>query len=59
MGILRYAATALSHVVTLLMMGSLVLFWWVHLGIDVILLVLFIMVRQQMAQPLAPAATTE
>lgn len=58
-GILRYAATALSHVVTLLMMGSLVLFWWMHLVIDVILLVLFIRVRQQMAQPLTAAATTE
>jgi hypothetical protein len=59
MGILRYAATALSHVVSLLMMGSLLLFWWVHLIIDVILLVLFIMVRQQAAQPVAPAAATE
>lgn len=57
-GILRYAATALSHIVTLLMMGSLVLFWWVHLVVDVILLVLFIMVRQQMAQPPTAAATT-
>jgi hypothetical protein len=51
MGILRYATTALSHIVTLVMVGSLVLFWWVHLVIDVILLVLFIAVRQKAAQP--------
>ncbi len=57
--ILRYALVILSYVVTFLMVGTLVLFWWVHLVIDVILLVLFIMVRQQAAQPLASAATTE
>ena len=57
--ILRYALVILSYVVTFLMVGTLVLFWWVHLVIDVILLVLFIMVRQQAAQPLAPEATTE
>ena len=57
--ILRYALVILSYVVTFLMVGTLVLFWWVHLVIDVILLVLFIVVRQQAAQPLAPAATTE
>ena len=57
--ILRYALVILSYVVTFLMVGTLVLFWWVHLVIDVILLVLFIVVRQQAAQPLAPAAMTE
>jgi hypothetical protein len=59
MGILRYAATALSHIVTLVMVGSLVLFWWVHLVIDVILLVLFIAVRQKAAQPEVPAVAVE
>ena len=53
--ILRYALVILSYVVTFLMVGTLVLFWWVHLVIDVILLVLFIVVRQQAAQPLNSA----
>ncbi len=59
MGILRYALALVSLVITIMMVGSLALFTWVHLVIDVILLVLFIVVRQQVAQPLTPAATTE
>jgi hypothetical protein len=59
MGVLRYALAIVSLVITVLMVGSLALFTWVHLVIDVILLVLFIMVRQQAVQPAAPAATTE
>ena len=58
-GILRYALGILSYVLTFLIVGTLVLFWWVHLIIDVILLVLFIAVRQKAAQPVAPAAMAE
>ena len=58
-GILLYALYLLSYVVTFLIVGTLVLFWWVHLIIDVILLVLFIAVRQKAAQPVAPAAMAE
>ncbi len=58
-GILLYALYLLSYVVTFLIVGTLVLFWWVHLVIDVILLVLFIAVRQKAAQPVAPAAMAE
>ena len=58
-GILRYALGILSYVPTFLIVGTLVLFWWVHLVIDVILLVLFIAVRQKAAQPVAPAAMAE
>ena len=58
-GILRYALGILSYVPTFLIVGTLVLFWWVHLIIDVILLVLFIAVRQKAAQPVAPAAMAE
>jgi len=60
-GILRYALGVLSYIPTVLILGvgALVLFWWVHLIIDVILLVLFIAVRQKAAQPVAPAAMAE
>ncbi len=60
-GILRYALGVLSYIPTVLIVGvgALVLFWWVHLIIDVILLVLFIAVRQKAAQPVAPAAMAE
>ncbi len=58
-GILRYALGILSYVPSFLIVGTLALFWWVHLIIDVILLVLFIAVRQKAAQPVAPAAMAE
>jgi hypothetical protein len=45
MGILRYALGTLSYFVTFIMLGTLAAFWWVHLVIDVILLVLFIAAR--------------
>ena len=50
MGILRYALSIVSYFVTLLMLGSLVFFWWIHLVIDVILLVLFILSRPKEAK---------
>ena len=45
MGILRYALAIASYFVTLAMIGSLATFWWVHLGIDVVLLILFVVAR--------------
>jgi hypothetical protein len=45
MGILRYALAIVSYFVTLLMLGSLHMFWWIHLIIDVVLLSLFIYSR--------------
>jgi hypothetical protein len=53
MGILRYALGILSYVVTVVIVGSLVAFWWVHLVIDVILLVLFVLARQKASPALA------
>jgi len=54
MGILRYALALVSYFITLAMLGSLTLFWWIHLVIDLVLLVLFILARPKEAK----AATT-
>jgi hypothetical protein len=56
MGILRYALGILSYGVTFVIVGSLVTFWWLHLVIDVILLVLFVLARQRAAPGVAATA---
>jgi hypothetical protein len=53
MGILRYAMGLASYVVTFAMLGSLALFWWIHLLIDVVLLILFILERPKVAKAAA------
>lgn len=45
MGILRYALAFVSYIITLIMLGSLATFWWIHWVIDLILLILFIISR--------------
>ncbi len=55
MGILRYALTIVSYFITMAMVGPLVLFWWIHLIVDVIFLVLFIVARPRTAPAPAPA----
>jgi len=49
LGILRYALTAVSHVITLVMLGSMTTFWYAQLVVDVVLLVLFIVSRPKTA----------
>ncbi len=44
-GILRYALGLGSYVVTFVTLGSIATFWWIHLFVDVVLLVLFVMSR--------------
>lgn len=44
-GILRYALGLGSYVVTLVTLGSIVTFWWIHLFVDLVLLILFVMSR--------------
>ena len=44
-GILRYALAFISYIITLMMLGSLVTFWWIHWAIDLILLILFIIYK--------------
>jgi hypothetical protein len=44
-GILRYALGLGSYVVTLVTLGSIATFWWIHLFVDLVLLILFVMSR--------------
>lgn len=48
-GILRYALGLGSYVVTLVMLGSIATFWWIHLVVDVVLLILFVAARPKAA----------
>jgi hypothetical protein len=48
-GILRYALGIGSYIVTLVTLGSIATFWWVHLVVDVVLLVLFVAARPKAA----------
>jgi hypothetical protein len=45
MGILRYALAFISYFVTLFMLGALATFWWIHMILDLVLLILFIVSR--------------
>lgn len=48
-GILRYALGIGSYIVTLVTLGSIATFWWVHLVVDVVLLVLLVASRPKAA----------
>ena len=48
-GILRYALGLGSYVVTLVTLGSIATFWWIHLVVDVVLLILFVAARPKAA----------
>jgi hypothetical protein len=48
-GILRYAMGIASYVVTFVVPGAMVTFWWVHLIVDVVLLILFVASRPKAA----------
>jgi hypothetical protein len=49
MGILRYTLGVCSYAVTLITLGSIATFWWVHLVVDVVLLVLLVASRPKAA----------
>ncbi|MDZ7262280.1 MAG: hypothetical protein ONB05_09285 [candidate division KSB1 bacterium] len=49
MGILRYALGFVQYFITLGMLGSLATFWWVHMVIDLVLLILLIISRPKVA----------
>ncbi len=53
--ILRYAAALVAYIVSLIKLGSLDTFWWIHLIIDVVLLALFIIYRPKTAPAQASA----
>ena len=48
-GILRYALGLGSYIVTLVTLGSIATFWWIHLFVDLVLLILFVMSRPKTA----------
>ena len=50
MGILRYALGFISHLITLFMLGSLPMFFWIHMIIDVVFLFLFLIIRPKEAK---------
>ena len=50
MGILRYALGFISHLITLAMLGTLPMFFWVHMVIDLVLLILFFLIRPKEAK---------
>jgi hypothetical protein len=49
MGILRFGLAFVSHIITIIMVGSLAAFWWVMIVIDLVLFVLFIAFRPKTA----------
>ena len=49
LGILRYAMGLGAYVVTLVTPGSMATFWWIHLVVDVVLLILFVAYRPKAA----------
>ena len=50
LGILRYALGFVSHLITLAMLGSLPMFFWIHLVIDLVFLILFFLSRPKEAK---------
>jgi hypothetical protein len=56
MGILRFALGIGSFVVSYAMLGSPATFWWVHLAVDIVLLVLLVVTRPKAEVAQAPAA---
>jgi len=50
MGILRYALGFISHLITLAMLGTLPMFFWVHMVIDLVFLILFFLIRPKEAK---------
>ena len=50
LGILRYALGFVSHLITLAMLGSLPMLFWIHMVIDLVLLILFFLSRPKEAK---------
>jgi hypothetical protein len=53
LGILRFALGFVAHLITLFMLGTLPTFFWIHMVIDLVLLILFIVVRPKEAKAAA------
>lgn len=53
--ILRFALGILAQLGSYFQLGSLHVFWWIHMAVDVVLVVLFVLVRQRMRAGTATA----
>lgn len=49
MGILRFALGVIAQLLTFAMMGSLHIFWWIHMVVDIILVILLLISRRQIS----------
>jgi len=46
--IMRFTLGILAQLGSFLQLGSLHVFWWIHMAVDVVLVILFVLVRQRM-----------
>ncbi|TET80775.1 hypothetical protein E3J38_05000 [candidate division TA06 bacterium] len=53
MGILRFALGVAAQLLTFVMMGSLHIFWWIHMVVDIVLVVLLLISRKQITAQVA------
>ena len=49
MGILGFSLAIISYIITYIMVGPFSTFWWIMIGIDIILLILFVTTRPKAA----------
>ena len=56
LAILRFALGIAAQFGSFLQLGSLHIFWWIHMAVDVILVILFVVVRQRMRARFIAAA---
>lgn len=48
-GILRFSLGAVAQLITFAMIGSLHIFWWIHMAVDIILVVLLLISRRKIS----------
>lgn len=53
MAILRFALGVAAQLLTFVMMGSLHIFWWIHMVVDIVLVVLLLISRKQITAQVA------
>lgn len=53
MGILRFALGVAAQLLTFVMMGSLHIFWWIHMVVDIVLVILLLISRKQITAQVA------
>lgn len=48
-GILRFSLGVVAQLITFAMMGSLHIFWWIHMAVDIVLVILLLISRQRIS----------